>query len=88
MSIQMRYILDLATGGELYVDTTYVSAVEVVDICNVKTTLNYDRVTLSNEQTSNERKGMLIHIDGDKYTCEYDAEFLEQWMDETEGPIA
>lgn len=81
----MRYILDLATGGELYVDTTFVSAVEVVDIVNVKQSLNYDRLTLSNEQTSNERKGMLVHVEGEKYTCEYDPEFLEDWMDESEG---
>lgn len=83
---QMRYILDLATGGELYVDTSYVSAVEVVDIVDVKKTMAYDRVTLSNEQTTNERKGMLVHVDGEKFTCEYEAEFLEAWMDDEEGP--
>jgi len=82
----MRYILDLASRGELYVDTAHVVAVEVVDIVNVQKTLNYDRINLSNEETSNERKGMLLHIDGEKFTCEYDAEFLELWMDETEGP--
>jgi len=82
----MRYILDLATRGELYVDTAQVYAVEVVDIVNVQKTLNYDRVHLSNEELTHERKGMLVHIDGEKFTCEYDAEFLELWMDETEGP--
>ncbi|MEY4403625.1 MAG: hypothetical protein RIR91_1660 [Verrucomicrobiota bacterium] len=83
----MRYILDLATSGELYVDTSFVSAVEVVDIVNVEKTLNYDRISLSNEKTSNERPGMIVHIDGDKFTCEYDAEFLDEWMSESEGPI-
>jgi len=83
----MRYILDLATSGELYVDTSFVSAVEVVDIVNVEKTLNYDRVSLSNEKTSNERPGMIVHIDGEKFTCEYDAEFLDEWMSESEGPI-
>jgi hypothetical protein len=82
----MRYILDLASRGELYVDTAHVVAVEVVDIVNVQKTLNYDRINLSNEETSNERKGMLLHIDGEKFTCEFDAEFLELWMDEMEGP--
>jgi hypothetical protein len=83
----MRYILDLATSGELYVDTSFVSAVEVVDIVNVEKTLNYDRISLSNEKTSNERPGMIVHIDGEKFTCEYDAEFLDEWMSESEGPI-
>ena len=84
----MRYILDLATRGELYVDTTFVSAVEVVEIVNVEKSLNYDRLTLSNEKTSNERPGMVVHVDGEKFTCEYDAEFLDEWMSESEGPIA
>lgn len=82
----MRYILDLAQGGELYVDTSFVSAVEVVDIVNVQKSLNYDRISLSNETTSNERKGMIVHVADDKYTCEYDAEFLEEWMDDMESP--
>jgi hypothetical protein len=87
----MRYILDLATGGELYVDTSYVSAVEVVDIVNVQKVKDQ---TLSRfgiegeERTTNERKGMLVHVDGEKYTCEYDDEFLETWMDDEEGRIS
>jgi hypothetical protein len=86
----MRYILDLASGGELYVDTTYVSAVEVVDIVNVKKVKDnaFDRYGMQShqEETCNERKGMLVHVDGEKFTCEWDGEFLEAWMDEEEGP--
>jgi len=83
----MRYILDLATRGELYVDTSYVSAVEVVQIVNVEKTMNLDRFNLGNEKTTNERPGMLVHVDGEKFTCEYDAEFLDEWMSEAEGPV-
>ena len=86
----MRYILDLATGGELYVDTTFVSAVEVVDIVNVQKikddAFDLFGLTSTNEKTSNERKGMLVHVEGEKYTCEYDPEFLEEWMDDSENP--
>jgi hypothetical protein len=83
----MRYVLDLATRGELYVDTSFVSAVEVVEIVNVEKSLNYDRLTLSNEKETHQRPGMVVHIDGEKFTCEYDAEFLDEWMSESEGPI-
>lgn len=85
----MRYILDLASGGELYVDTSFVSAVEVVDIVNVKKVADAACTRFgipAKEQTSNERKGMLVHVDQEKFTCEYDAEFLEAWMDDEEGP--
>jgi hypothetical protein len=85
----MRYILDLASGGELYVDTSYVSAVEVVDIVNVQKVANSDFMRYGvqgEEKTTNERKGMLVHVDQEKFTCEYDAEFLEAWMDDEEGP--
>jgi hypothetical protein len=84
----MRYILDLASGGELYVDTTYVSAVEVVDIVNVQKVADtgLSRYGVPEERTTNERKGMLVHVDQEKFTCEWDGEFLEAWMDEEEGP--
>lgn len=84
----MRYILDLASGGELYVDTSFVSAVEVVDIVNVQKVgdAGLSRYGVQEERTTNERKGMLVHVDGEKFTCEYDAEFLEAWMDDEEGP--
>jgi hypothetical protein len=87
----MRYILDLATRGELYVDTSFVSAVEVVQIVNVEKTKDdaYNRFGIQavEEKTSHERPGMVVHIDGEKFTCEYDAEFLDEWMSESEGPI-
>ena len=85
----MRYILDLASGGELYVDTSFVSAVEVVDIVNVQKVANSDfmRYGVQGEgKTTNERKGMLVHVDGEKFTCEWDGVFLEAWMDDEEGP--
>ena len=86
----MRYILDLATRGELYVDTSFVSAVEVVQIVNVEKTKDeaFNRFGINApEKESNERPGMVVHIDGEKFTCEYDAEFLDEWMSESEGPI-
>lgn len=86
----MRYILDLATRGELYVDTSFVSAVEVVQIVNVEKEkgTGFDRFGINApEKESNKRPGMVVHIDGEKFTCEYDAEFLDEWMSESEGPI-
>ena len=86
----MRYILDLATRGELYVDTSFVSAVEVVQIVNVEKEkgTGFDRFGINApEKESNQRPGMVVHIDGEKFTCEYDAEFLDEWMSESEGPI-
>jgi hypothetical protein len=29
---------------------------------------------------------MLVHVDGEKFTCEWDGVFLEAWMDDEEGP--
>lgn len=84
----MRYILDLAAGGDLYVDTSFVSAVEVVDIVNVQKVADtsLSRYGVTEERTTNERKGMLVHVDGEKFTCEWDGAFLEAWMDDEEGP--
>ena len=87
----MRYVLDLATRGELYVDTTFVSAVEVVEIVNIEKEkgTGFDRYGINavNEKETHQRPGMVVHIDGEKFTCEYDAEFLDEWMSESEGPI-
>jgi hypothetical protein len=87
----MRYVLDLATRGELYVDTTFVSAVEVVEIVNIEKTkddaFNRFGINAVNEKETHQRPGMVVHIDGEKFTCEYDAEFLDEWMSESEGPI-
>lgn len=89
--MSVRYILTLASNGELYVDTSYVSAVEVIDIVTVikESDTSLDRYAFDagmTERTANERKGMMVHIDGQKFTCEYEAEFLEAWMDDEEGP--
>ena len=86
----MRYVLDLATRGELYVDTTFVSAVEVVEIVNIEKEKGtaFDRYGITApEKETHQRPGMVVHIDGEKFTCEYDAEFLDEWMSESEGPI-
>ena len=86
----MRYVLDLATRGELYVDTTFVSAVEGVEIVNIEKEKGtaFERYGINApEKETHQRPGMVVHIDGEKFTCEYDAEFLDEWMSESEGPI-